>query len=196
VNPFAEFLRAVDAAWSLKTDHKIPLHVLGSTALFLQTDYVRGTKDGDVLQTRHIASPIRERLLELAGPKSKLAVNYGMYIDIVSPNIPMLPMSSEWHAYPLRLQHFEVEVLDIHDVVVSKLKRWHAGDRDDVRAMAEADRLHRDRLISRFEAVVDRYKFDGRADLLPRMADRLNFIERDWLAEEPTLFDFPEELFR
>ena len=39
------FLRAVDAAWGRPSVGKLPLRVIGASALLLQTDYDRGTKD-------------------------------------------------------------------------------------------------------------------------------------------------------
>jgi len=44
------FLRELDAAWH-HPGPKIPLRIIGSTALMLQTSYQRGTKDSEVLET-------------------------------------------------------------------------------------------------------------------------------------------------
>jgi hypothetical protein len=37
------------------------------------------------------------------------------------------------------LAHFRIEVLDVVDVVVSKLKRFHANDLRDIEAMVDRD---------------------------------------------------------
>ncbi len=64
----------------------VHLRVIGSVALFLQSPYSRGTKDGDVIRTamsqRHV-----DALIECAGPGTSLHERHGIYIDIVSPNI-------------------------------------------------------------------------------------------------------------
>ena len=46
--PIERFLLDIDAKWP-SGGPKIALRVLGSTALMLQTSYLRGTKDSDVL---------------------------------------------------------------------------------------------------------------------------------------------------
>ena len=49
-------LAAVVAA---RREDKIPLHVIGSVALLLRSDYRRGTKDSDVVQTRELTDGIK-----------------------------------------------------------------------------------------------------------------------------------------
>jgi hypothetical protein len=51
------FLRDIDSRWPGPIAAPVTLRVLGSTALLLQTDYARGTKDSDVLETPEITSP-------------------------------------------------------------------------------------------------------------------------------------------
>jgi hypothetical protein len=46
-----DFFREPDAAWGIPAPAKIRLRIIGSSALMLQTDYARGTKDTDVLET-------------------------------------------------------------------------------------------------------------------------------------------------
>lgn len=45
------FFQEIDRLWTPMGTEKIPLRVIGSGALLMQTDYVRGTKDGDVLES-------------------------------------------------------------------------------------------------------------------------------------------------
>ena len=51
MKPVHEFLAEIDRLWGRQEEPKIVLRILGSTALFLQTDYARGTKDSDVFET-------------------------------------------------------------------------------------------------------------------------------------------------
>jgi hypothetical protein len=56
--------------------------------------------------------------------------------------IPFLPQVPLWHSMPklsASLRHFEVEVLDVVDVIVSKLKRFNANDVSDIEAMVDRD---------------------------------------------------------
>ncbi len=108
----------------------------------------------------------------------------------------MLPAQALWHPHDLFLSNFEIRILDLADVAVSKLKRWNADDREDIRAMIEGDHLERRHFLSRFQEVIERYRSDGRADLLRVMAQRFNQAEEDWFGVDGTPFHFPEELFR
>lgn len=79
---------------------------------------------------------------------------------------------------------------------MSKLARWSSDDRDDVQAMIEGNYVAHNKLKARFQEVIEAYKFDGRADLLAKMAERFNQAERDWFLVSETPFDFPEDIFR
>ena len=46
-----DFFIDIDRHWGASTEGKIPLRIIGSSALMLQTNYERGTKDSDVLET-------------------------------------------------------------------------------------------------------------------------------------------------
>ena len=56
------FFREIDEKWRGPATDKIPLRVIGSAALMLQTDYARGTNDGDVLETASITGEIKKAL--------------------------------------------------------------------------------------------------------------------------------------
>ncbi|MFS8071366.1 MAG: hypothetical protein ACMG6S_33770, partial [Byssovorax sp.] len=80
----------------------------------LQTDYARGTKDGDVLDTVTLTVETKDRLLALAGAGTRLHARHQIYIDIVANGLPFLPQRPLWH--PLAelnasLRMFEIEVL-------------------------------------------------------------------------------------
>ena len=85
--------------------------------------------------------------------------------------------------------HFEV--LDVVDVVVSKLKRFSASDADDVRAMTESGLVEHRRLIERFRSAVDVYGGDARADDLPKYVKNLHRVERDHLGVPETEIELP-----
>jgi Nucleotidyltransferase of unknown function (DUF6036) len=124
-----DLFRVIDRAWVRRGDC-IELRVLGSTALMLQTDYARGTKDGDILETTALSS-VKEPLLRLAGEGTELARRHRVYIDVVPNGLPFLPLAARWQ--PLTTLNAELEILEVQalhvvDIVVSKLKRFHAND--------------------------------------------------------------------
>jgi hypothetical protein len=129
VAPVRDFLREIDQHWVGTGDPKITLCVIGSAALMLQTGYERGTKDSDVLETASLTEDIKGRLLALAGKDTELHRRHNLYLDVVAQAIPFLPQVPLAHRIAelnQGLQHFELEVLDVVDVVVSKLKRFNA----------------------------------------------------------------------
>jgi hypothetical protein len=66
-HPVEELLWDIDQNWSTSTEHRIVLRIVGSSALFLQTEYRRGTKDSDVLETAELNGVVQRQLLEIAG---------------------------------------------------------------------------------------------------------------------------------
>lgn len=191
---FEPFFRELDVAWRWPTADRIPLKVLGSAALMLQADYERGTRDGDVLETAQLTDEIQGHLLQLAGPGSTLDTRHRVHIDIVKAGIPFLPQAPLWHPMPElneSLQHFEIHVLDVVDVMVSKLKRFNANDVSDIEAMIELDLVAHAALLERFELAVDWFGLDARASEIPRYVKNLHRVERDLFAVEETEIELP-----
>ncbi len=192
---FDSFFQEIDKGWRGSRTTKIPLRLIGSVALMLQTDYRRGTKDGDVWQTTSITEDIKARLIALAGKGTTLHKRHGTYLDIVPNGLPFLPHPAQWHAQVginATLETFEIEVLDVVDVVVSKLKRFHANDQNDVKAMIDRDRVPHDQLVARFLTAVDLFTGDARAGELRGYIANLHRVERDMLGVDETQIELPD----
>jgi hypothetical protein len=144
----------------------------------------------DVLETLQLQRETQMRLREVGGANSKLHARLRMYVDIVSNGLPLLPQVPRCHAHPLRLQHFEIEVLDVVDVVVSKLKRFNANDVSDIAAMIELERVPHAPLVERFRSALD-LAVDFRAHQVPLYIANLNRVERDFLDVAETAFELP-----
>ena len=188
------FLQQLDDAWKPLGTSRQELPLIGSGALMLLTDYERGTKDGDVFQTSDITDSVKSQLLALGGKGSSLHTRHRLYIDVVSNGLPFLPHAPVWHALSelnATLEHFDILVLDVVDVVVSKLKRFHANDRADISAMIERGLVEHARLVQRFEAAVDIWKDGAGADDLPRYVANLHTLERDEFFVPESDIDLP-----
>lgn len=184
----------MDHRWKPEARRKIPLKIIGSAALLLQVNYDRGTKDSDVLETSDITPPIKEKLLTLAGKGSLLSKSYRIYLDVVASGIPFLPQEANYHKIGNinhRLKHFEIEALDVTDVIVSKLKRFNANDASDVSAMVAGGWLNHPALIERFRRAVDGFLMDARADDLPHYVKNLHGVERDYFRVPPSEIELP-----
>jgi hypothetical protein len=193
----SDFFGEIDNRWRGPPSPKIPLLVLGSAALFLRTDYERGTKDSDVLQTAELTPATTTLLLALAGEGTALHTRHRLYIDIVANGLPLLPHVPLYH--PLddlnaSLRHFEIHVLDVVDVVVSKLKPFRVSDRDDIKAMIDRKLVPHDLLVERFRDAVDDFAGGAGAEDIPRFIKNLNRIERDLLNVPESQIDLPDWL--
>lgn len=189
------FLKAVDAAWNPPVPGKTPLRIIGASALVLQTGFDRGSQDADVLETAEIPPGHRTSLLALAGEKTELAKRTGLYIQFVPPGVPFLPQKPLFHEVPAlaTLRHLDVQVLDVLDVVVSKLKPYRSRDVTDIKAMADAGALDPERLLARLRAAIEWYELDARAERdLPRIIKNFHAVQRDVLAVPETPFDLED----
>jgi len=199
VTPVRDFFEDLDARWGSPTGSKILLRIIGSSALMLQTGYERGTKDSDVLETDAITAAVKARLLALGGDGSDLHRRHRLYAEVVGNWIPFLPQQALYHPQAelsSRLRNFDLEVLDVVDVVVSKLKRFHANDRGDIEAMVDLELVPHVRLVARFREAVDVFLGDARAEDLPRYWRNPNTVERDLLRVPETEVDLPEYIDR
>lgn len=182
-----DFLRDIDRSWeSASSGHRIKLQVFGCSALLLQTSYQRLTKDSDVLETSDHTAEVKAQLERLAGRGTKLHALHRLYIEIVPNGIPFLPHVPKWHALGIALQSFDVSVLDVTDVVVSKLARFNADDRSDIDAMIEGGHVTHEHYVRRFRDAVDERSTDARADQLPLFVERFHTVERDMFGVEET----------
>ncbi len=193
--PIYDFLGDLDRGWRSTSTEKLSLKIIGSTALMLQADYERGTKDSDVLETPQIDRDTQGRVLGIAGKGSPLHRKHKIYVEFVASGLPFLPQVSRWLDVPelnRDLEKFRIEVLDVVDVVVSKLKRYHSDDRRDIEAMIDRNLVPHHRLIERFKAAVDFYADGAMAEeALPRCIRNLHGVERDMFGKEPTPIELP-----
>lgn len=190
-----DFFRGIENLWRPTGREPIVLLLIGSTALFLQTDYIRGTKDADILEMSDLPKKIWEQLRKIAGKGSDLAKSHRLYVDLVGPGLAFLPVPPLFHpldALNKRLRHFCLQALDPVDVVVSKLKTFRAGDLDDIRAMADRDLLNPNRLVERFELAKEHWLLGSRAPELKRYIENLHTIQRDYLLVKETPIELPD----
>jgi hypothetical protein len=113
----------------------------------------------------------------------------------VPRGLPFLPHEPLWREpsdLNGHLRHFHIEVLDVVDVVVSKLGRFHDDDRGDIIAMINMGLVPHHALVSRFESAVDAKLGDASAERLPSFVRNLHQIERDEYLVGETPIELPE----
>jgi hypothetical protein len=194
VKPLERFLREVDGAWRPMHPGKQPLHIIGCGALLLQTDYQRGTKDGDILEAASLDAVTKASLLALAGKSTELHARHRMYLEVVGLGVPFLAHRPIWHpqrTIDAALHHFTIYALDVVDVVVSKLARFHSDDRADIQAMISSGLVTHGALAARFEAAKDIRQDSSYAYDLPKYVPNLHRVERDYLGVQESTIELP-----
>lgn len=189
-----DFLLELDKRWKIPTQESIALHVVGSMALFLQSSYQRNTKDSDILEIEEIPTEIRNNLIKLAGRETQLAKKYGLYLDIIKSGKLFLPARKNFHPYKAlntKLKNFSFLVLDVTDVVVSKLMPFRQQDVQDIQAVIDLGLIEPARLIERFIMAKEQCLLDSRAADLPKYIENLNTVQRDFLDVEETFIEVP-----
>lgn len=188
------FLQELDRLWTPMGGEPIPFRLIGCTALFLQTDYLRGTKDTDILELDAITEPIKSALDKPAGKESAFRQRFKMYLEVVAPVVPFFPHGLVFHPQPelsAKLKNFSIETLDVVDVIVSKLKPLRPNDLLDIQAMIERGLLDHSRLVERFQSAMHRWLMDARAADFPNIIANLNLVEREWLKVPESRFELP-----
>lgn len=152
-----EFFQNIDRDWQPSGCEPIDLHIIGSTALFLKTDYDRETKDSDILQLSADKSETMSSLKILAGKGTELARKHGLYLDIVPAHVLFLPLQPDYEICTAlsKIQNFKIFVLDVHDVVVSKLLPYRTQDREDIIWLADHQLIMPSQLADRFKLAID-----------------------------------------
>jgi hypothetical protein len=194
VKHIERFLHELDRVWKPIGKEKIQLHLIGSTALFLSTDYDRGTKDTDILETSEITGVVSQQLEALAGKRSLLSREFRMYIDVVKQGLPFLPQTPIFHevAIPTGLKNFLIRTLDPVDVVVSKLNPFRPQDVEDIQFLVNKKFVSHENLLERFKLAIDYYSIDARAEDLPIYIRHLNQVERNMFFVPESKIDLPD----
>lgn len=189
-----DFLIELDQLWVPLGEEPYPLHLIGSMALFLQSNYRRGTKDNDILEVSSMSQNLTKQLQKIGGQGSRLAKKHRLYLDIVGSGIPFLPHPPIFHDIePInaKLKNFSIKALDITDVVISKLKIFRAQDVEDISRMVSMGMIDNEKLVSRFLSAMDRWSIDARAYDLPQYLENLHTVQRDMLFVEEVKVELP-----
>jgi hypothetical protein len=92
------------------------------------------------------APDLEAKAFELFGKETPNAKAWGLYLEGVPPGLPPVPggyrkrsveLSGDWKV-------LRPKSLEPHDLAVTKLKRFHAGDREDLRILCDSGDLTRE----------------------------------------------------
>ena len=139
-----QFLQALDAALVeyAQPGERLDLYLIGRSALVLRYGLSLATRDVDIVE--RTGSPrLEQKALELFGEGTSQAATWGLYLHGVPQGLPPIPQTyckkscdlpGDWKV--LRPRQPEV-----HDLAVTKLKRFHAKDREDLPILCDTGDL-------------------------------------------------------
>jgi Nucleotidyltransferase of unknown function (DUF6036) len=142
------FLQAIDAELvsHAPRGETVDLYLIGRSALIVRFDLNLATRDVDIV---HFHGSELERIaVELFGKGTANAERLGFYLEPVPQGLPPIPGGychrSENVAGPWRV--LRPKQPEPHDLAATKLKRFHAKDRQDLQILCDSGQLEADRL--------------------------------------------------
>ena len=142
------FLGAIDdeLARHAAEGETLDLHLLGRSALVLGFGVRLMTKDVDVVYDH--GSKLLDRAVETFGRGTIGAARHGLYLEAVSSGLPPLPVGYQGRciAIPGPWNILRPSRPEIHDLAATKLSRFHARDREDLRILCDTGGMTAHRL--------------------------------------------------
>jgi len=142
------FLKAIDAelAGHAEESERLDLYLIGRSALILRYGVTLATKDVDIVHFHGLE--LEHKAIELFGKGTENAERLGSYLEPVPQGLPPIPggYCKRSQDIPGDWQVLRPKQPEPHDLVVTKLKRFHAKDRQDLRILCDSGELMSDRL--------------------------------------------------
>jgi hypothetical protein len=139
-----QFLHALDAALVeyAPEGERLDLYLIGRSALILRYELTLATKDVDMVgRTGNLE--LERKALELFGPGTTNAATWGLYLQEVPQGLPPIPQTycKKSSVIPGDWKVLRPQQPEAHDLAVTKLRRFHTTDREDLRILCDAGDL-------------------------------------------------------
>jgi hypothetical protein len=159
-------------------EETLTLHLLGRSAMILGYGLQLMTKDVDVVEDH---SELLKIAIKLFGKESPKYVVTDFYLESVSSGLPPLPSGYQNRAVeiPGPWKIISPKRLEAHDLVVTKLRRFHQGDKEDIRILCDTGEIATTTLEVRFASAnqfsdVDDPRFKSSRNNLNKVLEYLN----------------------
>jgi hypothetical protein len=148
------FLEAIDAELlrHAREGQTVDLYLIGRSALIVRFGLDLATRDVDIV---HFHGSELERIaVELFGKGTTNAERLGFYLEPVPQGLPPIPGGYCHRSEDLlgRWRVIRPKYPEPHDLAVTKLKRFHAKDRQDLQILCDSGELEADRLRQGLES--------------------------------------------
>lgn len=128
-----------------------PLYLSGGAAVVLAYGSTERTKDVDAFVAQR--DEILEELQSWAGRNTPVAKLEGYFFEVVPPIYPVAPGMFE-RAVPIEapnLRAIRPFAIELHDIIISKLGRFHAKDRADIGLLTRIPSFREERLLALYK---------------------------------------------
>jgi hypothetical protein len=153
-NEILRFLEAVDVELIRHAveGERLDFYLIGRSALILRYGLNIGTKDVDIVHFH--GSQLELKAVELFRAGTANAERFGFYLEPVPQGLSPIPDTylSRSEPIPGRWRVLRPMQPDPHDLAVTKLRRFHAKDREDLRILCDSGDLDADRLRQGLES--------------------------------------------
>jgi hypothetical protein len=148
------FLEAIDTELvaHVGEGERLDLYLIGRSALIVRYGLDLATKDVDIVHFH--GSGLKLRAVELFGKGTSHAERLGFYLEPVPQGLPPIPggYCPRSEDLPGRWRVLRPRQPEPHDLAVTKLKRFHAKDREDLQILCDSGELDADCLRERPES--------------------------------------------
>jgi hypothetical protein len=166
------------------------LYLSGGAAVVLVYGSTDRTKDVDAFVEKH--NETLDELQTWAGKGTAIAKREGYFFEVVPPIYPAAPgMFSR--AIPVEganLQAITPFAIELHDLIITKLGRYHSKDRSDIELLTRIPGFREERLRELYEDARDELKLYW-PDRLEKTDENFNRVLMEILGAPP--MDWGEE---
>ena len=142
----------------IDTGKSTPLYLSGGAAVVLAYGSTERTQDVDAFVSER--NEVLDELQAWAGKNTVIAKREGYFFEVVPPIYPLAPGMFD-RALPiegLNLQAITPFAIELHDIIITKLGRYHAKDRSDIELLTRIPGFRHERLTELYALARDEMK--------------------------------------
>jgi hypothetical protein len=167
----------------IDTGKSTRLYLSGGAAVVLAYGSTERTKDVDAFVAER--NEVLDELQVWAGKNTVIAKREGYFFEVVPPIYPLAPGMFD-RALPiegLTLQAITPLAIELHDIIITKLGRYHAKDRSDIELLTRIPGFRHERLTELYALARD--------DMTSCWPDKLEKTDRNFNLVRTVILGLP-----
>jgi hypothetical protein len=157
----------------------------GGAAIVLAYGSTERTKDVDAFVAQR--NEVLDELQVWAGKNTAVAKREGYFFEVVPPIYPLAPGMFD-RALPIKglnLQAITPFAIELHDIIITKLGRYHAKDRSDIELLTRIPGFRHERLTELYAL--------AREEMKTYWPDKLEKTDRNFNLVRAVILGLPPE---